>query len=276
MSNSISRIVGAGRTFLSPTDLFVQANTNDSGQVEIVLPNTKLIFGSTDTNTAYNYVGIRFIDSGNNSSVNNIVVYAFDDDLINGQQTLTINTNGSGGLINLIGEGQWIFDENNSSSGGGGVIDEGAGAGSSVRVNANNTASGDYSTALGKLNSVSSYGSFVGGVDNLIEESFSNSCCSPSPSIPQLIGSGARNSIGITCSNYYIVGGNIIVGGLQNTIASGLNNFNFIGGGAFNTVSGQISTVLNGAFNTASGSYFSTVLNGCCNKFGKKLIIKIY
>ena len=151
MSNIIT-LVGAGRTFLSTNDLFIQANTNDSGQVEIVLPNTKSIFGNTNTNTPYNYIGVRFVDIGNNASVNNIVVYAFDDDLINGQQTLTINTNGGGGLINLIGEGEWIFDENNSSTGGSSIIEEGSGLNSSERINSGNTSSGAYSTALGLTN----------------------------------------------------------------------------------------------------------------------------
>ena len=50
MSNSISRIVGAGRTFLSSSDLFIQANTNDSGQVEIVLPNSQLLFDNFSKN----------------------------------------------------------------------------------------------------------------------------------------------------------------------------------------------------------------------------------
>lgn len=111
MSNIIT-LVGAGRTFLSTNDLFIQANTNDSGQVEIVLPNSKLIFGNSNSNTAYNYIGVRFVDIGNNASIYNIVIYAFDDDLINGQQTITINTNGGGGIINLIGEGEWAFEEN--------------------------------------------------------------------------------------------------------------------------------------------------------------------
>ena len=156
MSNSISRIVGAGRTFLSPTDLFVQANTNDSGQVEIVLPNSQLIFDNIDSNTAYNYIGVRIVDIGNNASVNNIVVYAFDNDSINGGQTITLNTNGAGCIITLIGENQWSFEQNSSSSGGG-VIDVGAGTGSSVRIGNGNTASGYYSTALALNNSASGY-----------------------------------------------------------------------------------------------------------------------
>ena len=162
--SDIITLVGAGRTFLSTNDLFIQANTNDGGQVEIVLPNTKSIFANTNTNTPYNYIGVRFIDSGNNASVNNIVVYGFDDDLINGQQTLTINTNGSGGIINLIGEGEWIFDENNSSTGGSSIIEEGSGLNSSQRINSGNTSSGAYSTALGFTNqSIGCASSVLGG-----------------------------------------------------------------------------------------------------------------
>jgi len=174
MSNIIT-LVGAGRTFLSTNDLFIQANTNDSGQVEIVLPNTKLIFGNSNSNTAFNYVGIRFTDIGNNASVNNIVIYAFDDDLINGQQTLTINTNGSGGLINLIGEGEWIFDANSSSTGGSSIIQEGSGLNSSQRINSGNTSSGAYSTALGFTNqSKGCSSSVLGGGFNTAGGQFSS------------------------------------------------------------------------------------------------------
>jgi hypothetical protein len=122
MSSNLIRIVGSGRTFLSPTDFFVQANTNDGGQVEIVLPNSQLIFSDPNSsNTPYNYIGVRFVDISNNASVNNIVIYGFDNDLVNGGQTLTLNTNGAGGIITLIGEGQWSFEANSTSGGGGGT-----------------------------------------------------------------------------------------------------------------------------------------------------------
>jgi len=58
MSNVI-RQVGSGRTFLSTNDLFVQADTS-VGQVEIVLPNSALIFADTNSsNTPYNYIGVK-------------------------------------------------------------------------------------------------------------------------------------------------------------------------------------------------------------------------
>jgi len=120
MSNNIFRIVGAGRTFLSPTDFYIQANTNDSGQVEIVLPNSQLIFDNlNNSNTPYNFIGYRIVDISNNASVNNIVIYGFDNDLVNGNQTLTINTNGGGGIFTLIGEGQWSFQQNSTGGGSG-------------------------------------------------------------------------------------------------------------------------------------------------------------
>jgi hypothetical protein len=184
MSNSISRIVGSGRTFLSPTDLFVQANTNDSGQVEIVLPNSQLIFDNfNNQNTPYNYLGVRIVDIGNNASVNNIVIFAFDNDNVNGGQTITLNTNGAGGIITLIGEGQWIFDENNSVTSNP-IIQQGTGLGSSVRIDSNNTSSGSYSTALGKTNCVDSIGGFVNGSCNTASGYKSNDivggCCNTS------------------------------------------------------------------------------------------------
>ena len=116
MANSIFRVVGAGRTFLSATDFYIQANTNDSGQVEIVLPNSQLIFDNfNSSNTPYSYVGVRIADISNNASVNNIVIYGFESDLVNGGQTLTINTNGGGGIFTLIGNGQWAFNSNSVS-----------------------------------------------------------------------------------------------------------------------------------------------------------------
>jgi hypothetical protein len=119
MSNSIFRVVGSGTTFLSINDIYVQANTNDGGQVEIVLPNSQLIFNDTNnSNTAYNFLGVRLIDFSNNASVNNIVVYGFQNELINNQQTITLNTNGSGGIFTLIGIGQWSFEKNTPSGGG--------------------------------------------------------------------------------------------------------------------------------------------------------------
>ena len=119
MSNSIFRVVGSGRTFLSINDIYVQANTNDGGQVEVVLPNSQLIFNDTNnSNTAYNFLGVRLIDFSNNASVNNIVVYGFQNELINNQQTITLNTNGSGGIFTLIGIGQWSFEKNTPSGGG--------------------------------------------------------------------------------------------------------------------------------------------------------------
>ena len=120
MANNISTIVGSGKTFLSISDLFVKANTNDGGSVGVVLPNSKLVFANTNSsNTAYTYIGVRLVDEGNNASVNNIIVECFEDDKINGSQLITINTNGGGGVFILLGEGQWSFQPNSTSGGGG-------------------------------------------------------------------------------------------------------------------------------------------------------------
>jgi hypothetical protein len=122
MTNSVFRIVGFGKTFLSPTDFFVKANTNDGGTVEIVLPNSKTLFENLNSqNSPYNYIGFRIVDVGNNASVNNIIVEGFESDKVNGSQTLTINTNGGGGIFTLIGEGEWSYEGNVSSGGGGDV-----------------------------------------------------------------------------------------------------------------------------------------------------------
>jgi hypothetical protein len=270
MSNII-RLVGAGRTFLSPTDLFVEANTNDGGQVEIVLPNTKLIFGNTNTNTAYNYVGVRFIDLGNNASVNNIVIYAFDDDLINGQQTLTINTNGGGGLINLIGEGQWIFDENNSSTSNP-IIQQGSGLNSSQRINSGNTSSGAYSTALGKSNCVDSIGSFVNGTCNSASGYISNDivggCCNTSGTPNFIFPNNCVTQSGLYFNYCFIFPNNCVTqSGLYfNSFSAYGNVIDIANDGSSITLQGDLSSCSSYLPATANGIY-SVYNNGTCSTY---------
>jgi len=282
MSNIIT-LVGAGRTFLSTNDLFIQANTNDSGQVEIVLPNTKLIFGNSTSNTAYNYVGVRFVDIGNNASINNIVIYAFDDDLINGQQTLTINTNGGGGLINLIGEGEWIFDENNSSIGGTPTLQQvlnnnhdlvdgnnfqgtGAGVGNSgtnvIAIGSfsayNNT--GDYVTASGYQSAFYNTGNYVDAIGSYSANT--NSGC-------------YVNAIG-TKSAYCNTGDNVNAMGSNSAFCNTGSNITALGSysaycntGVYVTASGYQSAYCNtgngltasgyNSANTNSGSYVTAI-----------------
>jgi hypothetical protein len=191
------RIVGAGKTFLSPTDFFVQANTNDGGQVEIVLPNSQLIFENiNNSNTPYNYIGVRFVDISNNASVNNIVIYGFDNDLVNGGQTLTLNTNGAGGIITLIGEGQWSFEANSTSGGGGGtptlqqVLDfnhdlvdgnnfQGTGAGvgnTKTNVIALGTQSAYFNTGK-RVTALGSFSAYCNIKDNVIALGYASAYC---------------------------------------------------------------------------------------------------
>ena len=63
MSNNSFRQVGAGTTYLSPTDFLVQVDTS-LGAVVIVMPKIATILDSYTT--LYQYMGIRFVDISNN------------------------------------------------------------------------------------------------------------------------------------------------------------------------------------------------------------------
>ena len=120
MSNANSnsfRLVGAGKTFISPTDFIVQVDTS-AGAVTLVLPKIETIL-STYT-TIQQFLGVRFVDISNNASVNNITIEGFERNTINGENTIVLNTNGVGGMISLIGTNQWNFVQNSVGGTGGG------------------------------------------------------------------------------------------------------------------------------------------------------------
>lgn len=109
MNNTNSfRYIGAGTNFLSPTDFILEVDTSIDS-VEIVLPKIETILNNT---TIYQYIGIRFLDVSNNASVNNITLTGFETNLINGQTSIVLDTNGVGGVLVLIGENEWIYTEN--------------------------------------------------------------------------------------------------------------------------------------------------------------------
>jgi len=109
MNNSNSfRQIGAGINFISPTDFILEVDTSN-GDVEIVLPKIETILNNA---TIYQYIGIRFVDISNNASVNNITLTGFENNNINGLDSLILNTNGIGGTLTLIGDNEWIFTEN--------------------------------------------------------------------------------------------------------------------------------------------------------------------
>jgi hypothetical protein len=115
MSNENSfRKVGAGTTFLSPTDFLVQVDTT-AGSVTLILPKIATILDSYTT--IYQYMGIRIVDASNNASVNNITIAGFETNQINGEGNFVISNNGGGGILTLIGENQWALQQNTSSVG---------------------------------------------------------------------------------------------------------------------------------------------------------------
>ena len=108
------RLVGAGKTFISPTDFIVQVDTS-AGAVTLVLPKISTILDSYTT--IYQYVGIRVVDISNNASVNNITIEGFETNVVNSSSSVVLNTNGAGGICTLIGDNQWSFNSNSVSGG---------------------------------------------------------------------------------------------------------------------------------------------------------------
>jgi hypothetical protein len=117
--NQYTRTIAAGKTFLSPTDLYISIDVT-LGVATMVLPKISTVFDNTSVNNIYSYIGIRFFDLINNASVNNIIVEAADGDFVNGQSKITLNTNGVGGLVTPVGSNNWSLTINSISSGGGG------------------------------------------------------------------------------------------------------------------------------------------------------------
>ena len=111
-SNSF-RLVGAGKTFLAPTDFIVQVDTS-AGAVDLVLPKIDTILGVYTT--IQQFMGIRLVDISDNASTNNITITGFETDNINGENNVVLNTNGAGGILTLIGESDWSFQANTTVS----------------------------------------------------------------------------------------------------------------------------------------------------------------
>jgi hypothetical protein len=112
------RSVGAGKTFLAPTDFIVQVDTS-AGAVELVLPKIDTILSVYTT--IQQFMGIRFVDISDNASTNNITITGFETDNINGATNVVLNTNGVGGILTLIGESDWSFTQNSTGGGASGV-----------------------------------------------------------------------------------------------------------------------------------------------------------
>jgi hypothetical protein len=155
----------------------------------------------------------------------NVKTYIYDSTNTSGTTNQVLFTSPSGVRWNNI-DGIVTGLTNNK------VIELGSGILSTVRINSNNIASGNYSGVLsGTGNTASGIYSFIGGGRlNIVTGSTSS------------IGGGTLNTI---ASNFSFIGG-----GCNNDI---FNDHSFIGGGCNNTSSGNFSTVIGGLSNTASG-----------------------
>jgi hypothetical protein len=110
-----TRTVGAGKTFLSPSDLFIKCDTSGSGAVIIVPPKISTIMEYLERTGGIFYSGFRFYDIGNNASVNNIIIECMDDDLVDGVTSITLNQNGIGGVMNFVNINNWLLILNNGN-----------------------------------------------------------------------------------------------------------------------------------------------------------------
>jgi hypothetical protein len=290
--NPYSRQVVAGTTFLSPTDFYIEVDTL-LGEATVVLPSISTIMEIV-AKLGITFAGIRIVDISDNASVNNIVILTGGNDLVNNTSSITLNTNGVGGIFTTISGTEWAYSQNSTGGGGGGgdaVILLGGGTGSSYRCGNNNSANSQYSTISGgcenvisggegfstigggRCNSASQFGSTIsGGTNNTASSSYSavgggSSNCSSG--IWSVITGGRQN----TASGYYFpsIGGgyfNTASGFYSSTVSGGSQNIASNGnstviGGIFNIASGNGATVAGGGTNTAS-NYYSTVSGGDC------------
>jgi hypothetical protein len=115
MSN-YTRKIGEGINFLSPTDFIVEVDTSQ-GEVIMYLPLISTVLSSESPNLQQ-FMGIRFVDVSNNASVNNIIIRGLDNDIVNNGEVV-LKTDGVGGLINLISNSKWSFQQNTTESSGG-------------------------------------------------------------------------------------------------------------------------------------------------------------
>jgi hypothetical protein len=189
----------------------------------------------------------------------------FGDITISGNTISKISDEYEGGDEKIIVEGDLDINGEILQNGeplSSGVIQEGAGTGSTVRIDNNNIASGCFSTVSGgRSNTSSGCYSTIGGGGGLYGPNTSSGFVST-------VGGGRGN----TSSNYAsTVGGGVqnTSSGIQSTIGGGVQNtssgcFSTISGGKINTSSNHASTVGGGLQNTSSG-YNSTVGGGCSN-----------
>jgi hypothetical protein len=289
--NQFSRTVGAGTTQLSPTDFFVNVDTS-AGAVTLILPKITTLQESLEkSGSFFSYVGVRFVDISNNASVNNITVATADGDNINDAVSVVLDTDGVGGLIQLIGTEAWALNSNSTggSAPSDAVIKLGNGIGSSVRIDNSNDASGNISTVSGGYgNTACSLGSTVsGGFNNTASGGYYATVSGGYDNLASgsgaFIGSGRRNvasgdnsvinggSDNVATDDYALVGGGICntssfryasIGGGEKNVASAF--YATVSGGYFNRAICGSSVVSGGYANSASG-FYTTISGGYCN-----------
>jgi hypothetical protein len=110
MSQTVSRNITSGKTFLSPTDYQLYIDST-GGEVTVVLPKIQTIFNYFNNNSGNSgfIFGFRFKDIGNNAAVNKIVFEGMDNDVVNGVQKFDVTTNGASGILIISGINNYTF-----------------------------------------------------------------------------------------------------------------------------------------------------------------------
>jgi hypothetical protein len=109
-----SRTITEGTTYISPTDYTLAIDTTN-GIATLVLPEISNVY-KTFKNALGNPItifGFRFIDIGNNASVNKIVFQTIGNDKINGVQQIEITNDGESGMILVSAGNNYILLNDN-------------------------------------------------------------------------------------------------------------------------------------------------------------------
>jgi hypothetical protein len=112
--NQYIRTVGAGKTFLSPTEYIIYCNTNDNGVVNVVLPKISELIKQYFFTGNTIFQGIRIQDIGNNASNNKIIVECMDGDKIGFGTKVEFDTNGIGLIFNFTSPNNWFYTSSSS------------------------------------------------------------------------------------------------------------------------------------------------------------------
>lgn len=117
MSQTTSRNITSGKTFISPTDYQLYIDST-GGEVTVVLPKIQTIFNYFNNNSGNSgfIFGFRFKDVGGSAATNNIIFEGMDNDVVNGSRTYIVSTNSASGLLIISGINNYTFVSDTAST----------------------------------------------------------------------------------------------------------------------------------------------------------------